>query len=1204
MAALLAGLPLALTTQAQTANTTYYTGACQLEADASSTFLTLGNLLCYSGGNYNDTNPSSTQTDIAYENTRTGTYFTMVIEAEEAGTYGIVVEAAVKSGSASANVTMLQSTGSYDAPSNGDTDADVSYVEVATKSMPENSSWTNYSDLTFYVSLNEGINYVKLLFTVLSGSYAGNIGTMEIVPYVESDEPELMSLSVGGSDVLSAMTDNGDGTYSCDYTVSSGQTSWPEVEVEANSAASYAVSYSSDDYAINETISVALSNSSTGEEVAIYIITIRGYGYNKYYTGALPVDTVSTGEVIVGNFLSYYLPGEFAQSGSASSTNLEIGNTYSGYYYTFILDVDYAGEYDINIFGACKNEAYLELYQSTDEIASAPLLGENDEQIAYTLVDTQQMPLTSSWTAYEELTYDITLNKGINYIRIKFVDTSSYGGNIGYITIERDVPLAPSLKTLTIDGSDILDYMADDYTYIYSLPAGTSYIPTVAATANELATCEITQATEDNLEATVLVYETATSELVATYTIVFEYVNTVSGYSFTWTVDDGTTTTLDDETKYTYVRVSETNAAFSIKGVANVYSDNRFKTGMDKEYALCVPANAIVETVTFYNCYDNYADAAEITIASSGATISVSPSTTITNSSQNIVATLTNHQAGTPITFSFSGGSQACFEQVIIEYAQVNDGTVNLLSTSIAEGEEAAISGSITLTFDREVSLANGAVATIDGQEVRIQLSGSSVIAYYWDFDYATEHTLVFPANSVYDIFNNYYGEAITINFSTEEKPEVAMETFDYVVSTVSELQSAITQANSINTSEDSERIRILILDGEYVLTEESAATGTTISAYNVSLIGQSMEGTILTSASVNPSMSNPTVLVSNQGVYFQDLTIRTSDYRTEQWLSSQTSYGTVIALRINGQKTILKRISLESNQDTYLTGHRSYHEDCDIHGTVDFICGGGDNFFSQCNLILENRKGNVIVAPSTASNHQWGYVFDGSTISAAGSLVVDGNYNLGRPWQNEPRAYYLNTTMNVVPSDNGWGSMSSLTTHFYEYNSVDGDGNTIDLSVRGNSSTSTNTYTPVLSDDEAAEFTVNNVVGGTDGWMPASHTVQVDAPVVTISDGTLSWNAVSDALCYVVFADGEYVATTTDTTYEIGTTTATITVRAANEMGGLGDEATATVSTAIQTIDSSADPADDAIYSIQGIRMENSSKGLYIQGGKKIIIK
>ena len=116
----------------------------------------------------------------------------------------------------------------------------------------------------------------------------------------------------------------------------------------------------------------------------------------------------------------------------------------------------------------------------------------------------------------------------------------------------------------------------------------------------------------------------------------------------------------------------------------------------------------------------------------------------------------------------------------------------------------------------------------------------------------------------------------------------------------------------------------------------------------------------------------------------------------------------------------------------------------------------------------------------------------------------------------------------------------------------MDKDGNALDLTVRGNSSSSTNTYTPVLTDAEAQQFTVENVLGGTDSWLPTEQTNVVAAPAVSIEGSTLSWTAVEDARCYVIFKNGEYYANQTGTSYSL-TEEGLYTVRAANEMGGLG---------------------------------------------------
>ena len=252
-----------------------------------------------------------------------------------------------------------------------------------------------------------------------------------------------------------------------------------------------------------------------------------------------------------------------------------------------------------------------------------------------------------------------------------------------------------------------------------------------------------------------------------------------------------------------------------------------------------------------------------------------------------------------------------------------------------------------------------------------------------------------------------------------------------------------------------------------------------------------------------------------------------------------------------------MKNVLMLGTQDTQVTGHRAYFEDCEIHGTVDFICGGGDNYYYNTNLVV-HRSSSVITAPSTSSALKWGYVFQQCTIDGANGSS-DAGYGLGRPWQDTPRCNFLNTTMNVLPNDNGWNNMSNVPTYFYEYNSMNADGNAIDLSVRGNSPSSTNAYTPVLTAAEAQQYTIENVLGGTDSWLPTDYTTVVDAPAVSLSGSTLSWTAVGDARCYVIFKNGEYLANQTTTSYELADE-GIYTVRAANEMGGLGAEATAVV--------------------------------------------
>ena len=53
----------------------------------------------------------------------------------------------------------------------------------------------------------------------------------------------------------------------------------------------------------------------------------------------------------------------------------------------------------------------------------------------------------------------------------------------------------------------------------------------------------------------------------------------------------------------------------------------------------------------------------------------------------------------------------------------------------------------------------------------------------------------------------------------------------------------------------------------------------------------------------------------------------------------------------------------------------------------------------------------------------EWGYVFRDCAVKPGtyAETTPDKSYSLGRPWQNEPRCYFLNTVMEILPTDIGW---------------------------------------------------------------------------------------------------------------------------------------------------------------------------------------
>ena len=81
-------------------------------------------------------------------------------------------------------------------------------------------------------------------------------------------------------------------------------------------------------------------------------------------------------------------------------------------------------------------------------------------------------------------------------------------------------------------------------------------------------------------------------------------------------------------------------------------------------------------------------------------------------------------------------------------------------------------------------------------------------------------------------------------------------------------------------------------------------------------------------------------------------------------------------------------------------------------------------------------------------------------------------------------------------------------------------------------------------------------------------------------------------------------VALTDGTSYnlEVNPDLYCLSIRSANAMGGLGPEAHVAGTTGIKTLN--ATNGEDVIYNLQGIRVKQPGKGIYIINGKKTIIR
>ena len=205
---------------------------------------------------------------------------------------------------------------------------------------------------------------------------------------------------------------------------------------------------------------------------------------------------------------------------------------------------------------------------------------------------------------------------------------------------------------------------------------------------------------------------------------------------------------------------------------------------------------------------------------------------------------------------------------------------------------------------------------------------------------------------------------------------------------------------------------------------------------------------------------------------------------------------------------------------------------------------------------------------------------------------------------------------MEVKPYDGYWyPTMGGLPKLWAVYDIVDRNGYAMseysieDYYYTDNGNTITGKAKNYLTDEEAAMYTVANVMAG-DGsnsekgiWNPLEVVEKTEVPMLTMQNNMVTWQADDYAICYVVTVNGKVEAFTTTTEYSAKPGDK-VTVQSVNAHGALSDmSAPVNITTGILSVDNNDDD-NGKTYNIMGMPVSSMKHGVFIRNGKKVVVK
>lgn len=185
---------------------------------------------------------------------------------------------------------------------------------------------------------------------------------------------------------------------------------------------------------------------------------------------------------------------------------------------------------------------------------------------------------------------------------------------------------------------------------------------------------------------------------------------------------------------------------------------------------------------------------------------------------------------------------------------------------------------------------------------------------------------------------------------------------------------------------------------------------------------------------------------------------------------------GQAVAVRVDGDRVKFVNCRFIGNQDTlyvHAEKSRQYYKNCYIEGTVDFIFGWSTVVFEDCTIFCKDH--GYVTAASTLPETAHGMVFLNCKITGD---APEATFYLGRPWRPYAKTIFINCFLDKQIKEEGWHNWkkpdAEKTAFYAEYKST-GPGANAAKRV---------TWSKQLTDLEAAQYTVENILSGQDGWM------------------------------------------------------------------------------------------------------------------------